>query len=1202
MGVKFTEEQQQVIDARGCNLLVSAAAGSGKTAVLVERVITRLTKEQPPLNVDQLLVVTFTDAAAAEMKTRIREAIEKELTLHPENEHLQRQAALIHQAKISTIHTFCTSVINEHFHVLDLDPSVRVGETGEIELIKRDALERVLEEAYAKGSEDFFNLVECYARGKNDTPLEELVLRLYKDSQSHPDPRAWLEQCVEQYDVESSQELEAKAYIQELVSDVQTYLAGWKEQLEYAISICESEEGPRSYALALSLDLQQLELILEAQSFGELQKAVSRFENEKLKGKKKTDVVDELKQNQVKAIRTKFLKYMDDIKSEYFSEDLNEIVANMQVARKQVKALAHLVMEFDACFVEEKRKKNVIDFNDMEHFALKILTTGDIAKGYQEKFEEIMIDEYQDINRLQDTIMTSVSGIRNGKNNLFMVGDVKQSIYRFRLSCPQLFMEKYHRYEENGCDNRRIDLHKNFRSRKEVLNSTNFIFEQVMSEDFGGIVYDESAALHVGADYEESFDKQTEVLLLDFPKVLIKQRREAEGKVLANKIKELVGKHEIYDRKRDAYRKVRYSDIAILSRNLKSVGDVYAKVLNEAGIPTHMNVKEGYFAAYEIQTVLNYLRILDNPRQDIPYTAVLASLFGKFSAEELAQIRNHNKKVGMYECVQEYLEEGADAELKERLKQFQAMFQRFRNLVPTCAIHTLLWRLLEESGFMDAMAVFPNGEQRVANLEMLIQKATSFESSSYKGLFNFVRYIEQMEKYEVENGPASLVDEQMDAVTLMTVHKSKGLEFPIVFLAQCGKDFNNKSAQGEIVVHPDIGIGVEAIEPSERTRTSTLLQKVIARKIVMESVEEEARLLYVAMTRAREKLYLLGDSDNMEKKVRDLEAVKACKEKELPYYQASSAKSYLDWILLALYRNVCMQEILQCFEIAPAEVTPLYTEEVPILVNRITWEEVVEQEAEETFHMDMTRELLRQWDTKAVYDAGVKQQLDEQFMYQYPYGDSQRIKQKISVSELKKQIYMEEGEEAYREEEVFPLLPKFLQKEQELTGASRGSAYHKVLEVLDFNKTYDEELLRQELSMLKEKGLLTEQMIGCIRLRDILLFLQSNLGLRMQAASKKSVLYAEQPFVMGMEAREIYSGSQSDEMVLIQGIIDAYFEEDGQLVVVDYKTDRVSQESELLERYHSQLEYYAEALERLTGKTVKQKVIYSFTLQQEIDV
>ncbi len=1211
MGVEFTKEQQDVIDARNCNLLVSAAAGSGKTAVLVERVITRLMEKESPLNVDQLLVVTFTDAAAAEMKERIRGAIEKALAENPDNKHLQHQAALIHQAQISTIHTFCTSVINEHFHVLGLDPSVRVGETGEIELIKREALESVFENAYAQAEPQFLNLVECYAPKKDEKELEKLVLDLYTKAQSHPNPDAWLDMCVQQYAVETAGELEGKEYIKDIIKDVKLRLPDWKEQLKYAIEICESEEGPKSYLPALMSDLTQLEKIEQADSFVEMQNLVSGFVKEGLAGKKKNDVVDVDKQNLVKQLRKNFQKYMDGICESYFCEDFDEVQSTMGLAYKQMEAFAKLVKQFATCFAEEKKKKNVIDFGDMEHFALAILTKeengqivpSDIAKGYQEKYAEVMIDEYQDINILQDTLLSSVSGVWNGKNNLFMVGDVKQCIYRFRLACPELFMNKYHQYEKNGEANRRIDLHKNFRSRKEVLDSTNFVFEQIMSEDFGGIKYDDSAALHVGAKYNASNDNQTELLLLDFEKMSAEGQREAEAQVLAEKIQELVGKKEIYDKKLDAYRPVRYSDIAILVRDLKPVREVYTKALTDAAIPIYVQTKEGYFKTYEIQTVLNYLRILDNPRQDVPYTAVLTSLFGNFTAEELAIIRKNHKEVSIHECLLAYLQTGTDTKLKARVETFIKMYQQFRAMVPITAIPTLLWKILEESGFLDCMAVFPNGEQRVANLEMLIEKATSFGRSSYKGLFNFVRYIAQMEKYEVDNGPANLVDEQMDVVTLMTIHKSKGLEFPIVFLGQCGNKFKYKSAEGRMVIHPDIGVGIEAINPVERSISSTLLKRVVAQKIRTEADEEEARLLYVAMTRAREKLFLLGSSKRMKKDVDELSFIGDCDEKVIPYPNIWNARSYLDWILLSLYRNKCMKDILDEFDILPAPVTSIYAADVPVDIHRVTAEMLGEQEAEYLFQEQVTREILERWDTDEVYDSALKERIEAQLAYQYPYENVGQIKQKLSVSELKKQAYMEEeGEDIFREEEVIPLLPKFLQKEEALTGASRGTAYHKLMEVIDFAKDYDDALLKQEIAHLQEQGLLTEPMVTCIRRKDILQFMQCNLGQRMQAASRRGQLHSEQPFVIGVEANRVYPKSDSKEMVLIQGIIDAYFEEDGGLVLMDYKTDRVSEGRELIERYHSQLEYYAEALERLTGKRVKKKIIYSFTLNEEIEV
>lgn len=1210
MGIKFTDEQQSAIDARKCNLLVSAAAGSGKTAVLVERIITRLTQDKPPLNVDQLLVVTYTEAAAAEMKERIRKAIEKALEENPQNEHLRLQATLIHQAKISTMHQFYTTIIHENFHVLDLEPNIRVGEAGEMALIKREVLEKVLEEAYEQKSEDFMALVECY-EDKRDTSLETLIEGLFLKAQSYPNPNAWLENSLAQYEIDSAEAFEEKAYVKEIVEEVRNGFLHWQKKLEYALDLCNAPDGPHFHKEKIENKLKIVEGILQTNSYVEMQTYMQGCGREGLAGGRRSSDIDKEKTATVAEIHKGYQSYFDGVNKLYFKESFPEMRATLNLAKGQLQTLVRLVQKFAADFAEEKRKKNVIDFDDMQHLALRVLTKevdgkfvpSDIAKEYQKKFEEIMIDEYQDINRLQDIIMTSVSGMWEGKYNLFMVGDVKQSIYRFRLSCPELFMQKYYSYSEGIGDERRIDLHQNFRSRKEVLDSANFMFEQLMTEEFGGIVYDEKAALHLGAKYEEGNNNQTEILLLDLPNKKTDECLELEAKTIAMKIKELVGKQEVYDAKEDCYRKATYKDVVILLRALKGVGDIYSQALKDAGIPVYMESKEGYFESYEIQLALNYLRILDNPRQDIPLTAVLTSFLGKITTEELAMLRNHNKCANMYERIKQYIEDGEDKGLQQRLEKFCQTHQHFRELVPYMAINELLQKIFDETGFMDYMAAFPKGEQRVANLEMLMEKAIAFETSSYKGLFNFIRYIGKIKKYNVENGPANLVSEHMNAVTIMSVHKSKGLEFPIVFMARCGKMIDTRDASEKVVSHADIGIGVEAIDPIARTKNTTFFKNAISRKIVRDLSEEEVRLLYVAVTRAREKLFIVGSSSKLADKLKGLRMVREYEELPLPYYELSEASTFLDWILLAFYRHSSMAQILQEEGLELPKVTPIYTREVPVEIHRITEEDIVSAKLDEEFKDAITREVINRLDVQQVYHEGVNKQLEEQRKYSSMNRNEQSMKQKLSVSELKKKSYMEEDSElTYREEEVIPLLPKFLKEEEELSGASRGTAYHRVLELLDFKKEYNTESLQKEIEEMREKRLLADEVAASVRIGDIMRFLESDLGKRMQAASREEKLFAEQPFVLGMPANQVYPGEESEEIVLVQGIIDAYFEEEGKLVVVDYKTDRVSDAKELCERYHTQLAYYAEALQRLTGKEVKEKVIYSFALRQEIGV
>ena len=1210
MGVTFTKEQQQVIDLRDRNILVSAAAGSGKTAVLVERIITRLTKDEKPLNVDELLIVTFTEAAASEMKERIHGAIEKALEAEPDNIHLQRQATLIHQAQITTIHKFCLSVIRDYFYTIDLDPGFRVAEEGELKLLKRDITEAVLEAAYEEASIEFVNFVENFASGRDDRKLEELILQLYEFSRSYPNPKRWLDSCVEQYDVQSVEELEQRPFVLEIMEEVKLYLEDMQKLLEFGMDICDEEDGPAVYRNALQSDWQLLKGLQGADSFSQMQELLCNVKWAKLAACR-DKMVSEKKIQQIKDIREDVKGLIKDISKQYFFDDVREMQKEMAQSQENMRTLTNLVKAFSDAFAEEKKRKNLIDFNDMEQYALQILTREEedgyipstVAESYQEKFAEVMIDEYQDSNLVQEAILTSVSGVSKGIYNIFMVGDVKQSIYRFRLSRPELFMEKFHAYSLDESEKQRIDLHKNFRSRREVLDSTNFIFEQIMIPEFGGIAYDEKAALYVGADYEDRKGNETEVLILDAPESTAEERMELEAEMVAKRIKELMATHLVCDKKTGNYRKVRYSDIVILTRSLKGWTDTFGSVLNSAGIPTYTSSKEGYFQTQEIELLLQYLRILDNPRQDIPLAAVLTSVFAGFTSEELAIIRSHNDGITLYESIYVYLEYGESEDIRARLQAFVDTYEHFRKHVPYTPIHTLLWQLLEETGYMNYASALPGGEQRAANLEMLVEKAVTFEGTSYKGLFNFVRYIEQLQKYDVDYGEASLMDEKMDVVSLMSIHKSKGLEFPIVFVIGMGKQFNMQDTKQSIVVHPEFGVGMDAVDSVLRMKAPTLLKKAIQQKVKKESKAEELRVFYVAMTRAKEKLILTGASADLEKELFHLSSVASRNERTLSYYSLTKANKYMEWVLPALLRNKCFADVLGQYEMYVPYQHVMFAEEVPIVARKVTVDELAWQEAEEQFADTITKHVLENWDTSRTYDAEMKNQIEEQLAYEYLYEEGQIMKQKLSVSELKKRaLQEEEGDEVFKEEEVVPLIPKFLQEEEELTGASRGSAYHKLLELLDFTVEYNEERLIDAIKEKEQAGLLTKEMALCIRIQDILEFLNSPVAHRMRQASLKGKCFAEQPFVLGMKAKKIYTEANCEEYVLVQGIIDVYFEEQDGLVLLDYKTDKVLCEQELVNRYHAQLNYYAEALSRLTGKKVKQKLIYSFALQSEIEV
>lgn len=1266
MGVTWTKEQQQVIDLRDRNILVSAAAGSGKTAVLVERIISMLTRDTDPVDVDHLLIVTFTEAAALEMKERIRAAIEKKLEEFPDNEHLKQQATLIHNARITTIHSFCLSVVKDHFHAIDIDPGFRTGEEGELKLLRQEVLGEVLEEKYRQKSQRFLNFSLAYGGGRDDKKIEELILKIYEFSRSDPDPQEWIGRCKDAYGVDSLKELEESEMVRLAMGRALEYLREAGNLLESGLAICMEADGPSAYEKTLLADRQIIDRLSSCTSFGEMTEAMSDISWVRLAANRDKTVSGE-KTARVKTIRDEVKTIVKDLAGQYFYQSAEGMLEDLQICRSAMEELAELTLLFSERFEEKKRSQNMIDFSDMEQYALRILTEkteegfrpSAVAREYQEQFREIMIDEYQDSNLIQETILSSISTVSSGRYNIFMVGDVKQSIYRFRLSRPELFMEKFHTYEvhrpdeevekghtregkvpdeevekSHACRKQRIDLHKNFRSRREVLDSVNFIFRQIMTEELGGIAYDDQAALYVGADYKDGENLETEVLVIDsnlaewedgLTEAASQQAegtgasggqqadrteasagqqedrqksgtsaqmtdRELEARAIAGRIRELREQHRVIDKRTGEFRPVRYSDIVILTRSVQGFADVFTEVLNREGIPAYAGTREGYFQTQEIGVLLDYLRILDNQRQDIPMAAVLASSFGEMTEEELAVVRSDYKELPFCKAVTVYRVEGRDLAIRRKLEECLGQMDAFRRIIPYTPIHELLWRILEETGYADYVSALPGGGQRKANLDMLVQKARSFESTSYKGLFHFIRYVEQLQKYDVDYGEASMEDEQSDTVRIMTIHKSKGLEFPIVFVAGMGKKFNMQDARSSVVLHSRMGVGLDAIDIEKRTKSPGLVKKVLQKEEALESLGEELRVLYVALTRAKEKLIITGTISDLEKKSAGYEMAVQQQEEALSFGRLSRANTYWDWILPALVR---------------------IPEDVPVVKRILTFDEIVGEEVEEETAGRITKAMLEQWDTDVVYEPKLHESLKEQFSYRYPYAGSRHQKLKFTVSELKKRIYLLEsagedpgefGEMPYEEPDVVPLIPRFLKEEEELTGASRGTAYHRLMELLDFTRDYDGDSLREAVCLYTEDGKMSQEMADCIRMEDILGFLQGPAGERMKKAAKNGKLWKEQPFVLGVDAREIYPDEQEGEQILVQGIIDVYFEEEDGLVVLDYKTDQISRAGELAEKYHAQLDYYGKALEQMTLKRVKEKILYSFTIKKEIGV
>lgn len=1228
MAVKWTEEQQRVIDTRGCNILVSAAAGSGKTAVLVARILSMITDEKKPVDIDRLLVLTFTNAAAAEMRERIREALELRAEEEPDNAHLQRQLVLVHNAKITTIHSFCLNVLRNHFQTVGVDPSFRVADEGEILLLEQEAVSEIVEEAYAEKSEEFLAFLEAEATGKDDRVIGDMILQLYHFALGQPWPEEWLEECRRMYAAGDAR----PAWLRYIEEDTAQMLADVKEQLQETLRIAEEPDGPYMYAPMLQSDIEMIEKIASAGMRSDMTEETENtdiisgtaeaLQNQKsplcsyetyaeafrsmgsyaVLSRKKDDSVSPEKRELVKEIRGEAKDALASIRQKYYYDKIEVLQEEFLATGVYVRALTRLVEAFMKRMAEKKAEKNMLDFGDLEHLALNILVerregrivTTAAALEYAETFEEIMTDEYQDSNLVQELVLNSVAGKGKGEPNRFMVGDVKQSIYRFRLARPELFMEKYKTYQGSGSDSCRIDLHRNFRSRAEVLEGVNEIFRQIMTEKLGGIVYDEDAALYPGARFEDlpqemPAENATELWLLETD---TQSKQKNEAILVGRRIRELVGKMPVWDKEQECYRMAKYSDMVILLRTVSGWAETFNEVLGDMGIPCFTGSQKGYFSTTEIRTVLSYLQILDNPIQDIPLAAVLRSAIGKLTDEELAQMRTASEKRHFYDCVQEYRVNGTDPVLREKLERFFATFERLRAKSGHTPIHLLLWEILDVTGYGEYAAALPGGSQRKANLDMLVEKAIAYEATSYRGLYHFVRYIDNLKKYEVDYGEANVGLEADDTVRIMSIHKSKGLEFPIVFVSGMGKQFNESDSRSKIVAHPEFGIGCDFVDTQLRTRQATLLKKVIQRKTIVENLGEELRVLYVAMTRAKEKLIMTGGVSDLENAMGKWNSAAGMRGDTLSYSWLSGVSTYLDWVVPGMLRSIGSEMSEQGFSSVSDDL---------FRIQEVRAEDLVlENLQEETMETMRLTELLN-YDPSDCQDPQVRKYLEQVFAAVYPYEAEGDIVAKLSVSELKKRSHIpeeQEAEELYQAEEVVPLIPQFRETQETLTGAARGTVYHTFMENLDFSK---KEALEIQLEELISCGKMTREESRVLKIPDISRFLASDCGKRMERAAAEGKLYREHPFVLGVPASEIRGDWSPDELVLVQGIIDAYFqEEDGTISILDYKTDHVSHPQQLVERYRAQLDYYALALERLTGRKVKDRIIYSFHFGREI--
>ncbi len=1200
--MNWTKEQEDAIYKKNSNILVAAAAGSGKTAVLVERIIQKIIKDG--VDIDKLLVVTFTNAAAAEMGERVLEAIYKKLDEDPENENLQKQLILLGKSNICTIHSFCLDVIKNNFFEIDLSANFRIGSEEEIVLLKQEVLEAIFEKYYEDEDENFAKLVDTYTGYRGDEPLKEIILKIYRFMQSSPFPNEWLLEKVEMFNNcgkvdDFSNSIWGKILLKNLQDEIIDSINSLKvieQKLEKYVEL-------EKYLLTIKSDIEILKKLydLTESSWDEafLFTQEMKFKSWPIDKKIVLDVKDDAKTSR-DTVKNKIMKLIKETLV-YNSENAYSDIYEMY---EILTTLKEVIINFDIEFKNKKRERNIIDFNDIEHYALEILVRKDekgeyvpteVAKKYQEKFEEIAIDEYQDSNQVQEYILSKVSR----GNNLFMVGDVKQSIYKFRQACPELFMDKYDNYALEGNEKGlKIQLFKNFRSKENVLKLTNIVFENIMSKKLGDIDYNENEYLNLGAEFEkiENGLDIAELDIIDLREENIEawkdeeenvqnnlndneqdeirelEKEEIEAKFVAKKIENLINSKVQVKDKKLGYRNVTYKDIVILLRSTSKAAPIYEKELLKRDIPVFSDSSNEYLDTIEIQTIISVLKVLDNPMEDIPLVSVMRSEIGTFSDNEILEIRLVNQNDLFYNCLKEAGKKLENIELQEKVNLFLENLNKWKEESDYLSLAELIWKIYVDTGFYNYVGLMPNGSLRQANLKMLFERAKEYEKSSFKGLFNFIKFIEKLHSGNSDMTSAKVIGENENVVRIMSIHKSKGLEFPIVFLSSTSKKINLQDLNTNLLLHQSIGLGPQYINYDKMIEYSTSAKDAIKIIIRDETISEEMRVLYVALTRAKEKLIITGTSKDYKKEIE--------KKKELlKIYDKGSNKinpillkkfiSYLDWIELVYLKND-MKDIMT--------------------LNEYKKKDIVQKEEEQEI-------ILRDFDFNRETDFSI---LDKEFSWKYDNELLSKLPLKSTVSKIK-ELQTEDVDfdilsRKNKEIGIENITPEFLNIEEDITGSKKGSLMHLFFQKLDFKQDYTLETLSKLKQELIAKKLITEEEGKFINLKKVLIFTNSNLYRKLQ----KCKIEKEKAFCIKIKAKEIFEEAL-DESILVQGIIDLYgITQNNEIILVDYKTDFVEKEEELKFRYERQLSLYKQALEGAFCQQVNEVYIYSTYLEKEI--
>ncbi|MCZ2259014.1 helicase-exonuclease AddAB subunit AddA [Sporosarcina sp. G11-34] len=1219
-GLTFTDAQWTAIWASGKDILVSAAAGSGKTKVLITRMIEKVIDEQNPIDVDQLLVVTFTNASAAEMRHRMAEALEEAITENPESVHLRRQLNLLNKAQISTLHSFCQNVVRQYAYLLDIDPGFRLVDSTEAALLRDDAIGDVLEKAYsAENPEAMYRLADSFSSDRDDRQIETLIDRLYDYSRVHPLPEEWLRFIPTQYEIENVESIDELDFIGPLKTSIRHSLEEAAALTGDLRRIALMPDGPEPLATTAETDLMWIDEAIRRITTGTWEETYEFFGTVKWvrAGTIRKDSCDEELAKRAKAIRDVVKKVVTDLKEDYFTRTPARLLEEIRLMAPAMHTLVDLVIDFGERYEKVKSDKGIVDFSDLEHYALRILSKeedgqlmpSDIALDYRNRFEEVLVDEYQDVNMLQETIVRLVKRGGEEDGNLFMVGDVKQSIYRFRLAEPMLFLGKYNRFKGLTDDGGlKIDLNANFRSRKEVLDATNFIFSQVMGKRVGEIEYDEAAALKYGAQYpEKPISTELTILYEDDEEDMIDdgsaevpdeslKSSQAEARFMIKKINELMASGaEVTDAFSDKKRPLEYRDIVILMRSMTWSGEIVEQ-FKLAGIPGYAELSRGYFDALEVMIMLNTLRVIDNPYQDIPLVSVLRSPFIGMTENELAQVRLAATNEPFYEALKKFIRTGGSGimpETQKKLEKFYRQFEEWRNLARRGSLSELIWQVYTDTHYYEIVGAMPNGKQRQANLRALHDRAIDYEKTSFRGLFRFLRFVDRMRKRGDDLGEARSLSEKENVVRIMTIHSSKGLEFPYVFIAGAGRKFNKMDFNEAYLFDQHFGLAVKAIDPDNRITYTSLPFLAMKEKKELEMRAEEMRILYVAMTRAKEHLQIIASVKDIEREIgkwQDAQLVDPAL--MLPEYTRSRANGYLDWIGPSVARHQAFGKfgVIQGGQFVenPSEW------KIDALPFSAVYDAVQEVQVEEVERVPV------ELDEEAF--AEVKRRFD----WTYPHVNSVTKRSKQTVSELKRLALLEQAEEDPFMENGDEVSTAYLHDRPEfmriraLSSAEIGTAMHTIMQHIDIRKSHSVQTVEGLIKDLEARQLLTKEEAKVVNVSSVAAFFQTSIAKRLMIAEKT---FRELPFT--------YAHDDGDgDYQILQGIADCLFKEADGWVLLDYKTDRVSRhygsdqeiEQEMQQRYGIQLMLYKQAIEAIVNIEIKEMVLYLFDGNRTVQI